>query len=92
MIDGTNRYSGYMSSRELVGWGLANLRIKKPKGTLPDKHIREVIRWVGICAVDTIFTGESKPILGRIGIGLMLTITLLEFPEYYVKYELAQFN
>ncbi len=81
-----------MSSGELVGWGLANLRIKKPEGTLPDKHIREVIRWIGICSVDTIFTGENKPIIGRIGIGLMLTVTLLEFPEYYVKYELAQFN
>jgi len=92
VIDGANRFSGYMSSRELVGWGLANLRIKKPEGTLPDKHIREVIRWVGICSVDTIFTGENKPIIGRIGIGLMLTVTLLEFPEYYMKYELAQFN
>ena len=81
-----------MYSWELVGWGLANLRIKKPEGTLPDKHIREVIRWVGICAVDTIFVGGDKPILGRIGIGLMLTVTLLEFPEYYMKYELSQFN
>jgi len=72
VIDGTNRYSDYMSSGELVGWGLANLRIKKPEGTLPDKHIREVIRWVETCAVDTIFVGENKPILGRIGIGLML--------------------
>ena len=92
MIDGANRFSGYMYSWELVDWGLANLRIKKPEGTLSDKHIREVIRWVGICAVDTIFTGENKPILGRIGIGLMLTVTLLEFPEYYMKYELSQFN
>ena len=92
MIDGANRFSGYMYSWELVGWGLANLRIKKPEGTLPDKYIREVIRWVGICAVDTIFVGGDKPILGRIGIGLMLTVTLLEFPEYYMKYELSQFN
>ena len=92
MIDGINRFGGYMYSWELVGWGLANLRIKKPEGTLPDKHIREVIRWVGICAVDTIFVGGDKPILGRIGIGLMLTVTLLEFPEYYMKYELSQFN
>jgi len=92
VIDGTNRFSGYMYSWELVGWGLANLRIKKPKGTLPDKLICEVIRWVGICAVDTIFVGGDKPILGRIGIGLMLTVTLLEFPEYYMKYELSQFN
>jgi len=77
---------------DLVDWGLANLRIKKPEGTLPDKYIREVVRWVGICAVETIFVGGDKPILGRIGICLMLTVTLLEFPEYYMKYELSQFN
>jgi len=83
---------GYMYSWELVDWAQANLKIKKPRGTLPDKDIREVIRWVGICAVDTIFIDGDKPILGRIGIGLMLTVTLLEFPEYYMKYELSQFN
>ena len=45
-----------------------------------------------MCSVDTIFPGGEKPVYGRVGIGLMLTVTLLEFPEYYVKYELAQFN
>jgi len=84
--------SGYMPSWELVGWGLANLRLQKPKEALKEDEIREVIRWVGICAVDTIFVGGDKPIIRRIGISLMLTVTLLEFPEYYMKYELAQFN
>jgi len=83
---------GYMPSWELVGWGLANLRIHKPKEALTEDEIREVIRWVGICSVDTIFFGGDTPIIRRIGIGLMLTVTLLEFPEYYMKYELAQFN
>ena len=92
MIRNIDESSGYMPSWELVGWGLANLRIRKPKEALTEDEIREVIRWVGICSVDTIFVGGDKPILGRIGIGLMLTVTLLEFPEYYVKHELAQFN
>jgi len=83
---------GYMHSWELVDWAQANLKIMRPKGTLPDKDIREVIRWIGMCTVDTIFIDGDKPIIGRIGIGLMLSVTLLEFPEYYVKYELAQFN
>ena len=83
---------GYMYSWQLVDWAQANLKIKKLKEALTDEDIREVIRWVGICAVDTIFIDGDKPIIGRIGIGLMLTMTLLEFPEYYVKHELAQFN
>lgn len=34
----------------------------------------------------------DKPRLGRIGIGLMLSVTLIEFPEFYMQYELSQFN
>ncbi len=83
---------GYMHTWELVGWAQANLKIIKPKETLTNTEIREIMRWIGMCSVDTIFTGGEKPIMGRIGIGLMLTTTLLEFPEYYVKYELSQFN
>ena len=92
MIRNIDESSGYMPSWELVGWGLANLRIHKPKEALTEDEIREVIRWVGICSVDTIFIGGDTPIIRRIGIGLMLTVTLLKFPEYYMKYELAQFN
>ena len=92
MIRDIDESAGYMPSGDLVSWGLANLRIRKPKEALTEDEIRKVIRWVGICAVDTIFVGGDKPIIRRIGIGLMLTVTLLEFPEYYMKYELAQFN
>jgi len=84
--------NGYMYSWELVDWAAANLKIVKPREALTNEDIREVIRWIGMCTVDTIFIDGDKPIIGRIGIGLMLTVTLLEFPEYYMKYELSQFN
>jgi hypothetical protein len=84
--------NGYVYSWELVTWGLANLRINKSIEELADDDIRKVVRWIGMCAVDTMFIDGDKPILGRIGIGLMLSVTLLEFPEYYAKYELSQFN
>ena len=58
MIRDIDESSGYMYSWELIGWGLANLRIRKPKEALTEDEIREVIRWVGICSVDTIFVGE----------------------------------
>jgi len=83
---------GYMYSWQLVDWAQANLKIVKPREVLTNEDIREVIHWIGMCTVDTIFIDGDKPIIGRIGIGLMLTVTLLEFPEYYVKHELSQFN
>lgn len=83
---------GYMYTWSLVDWAQANLKIMKPKEALTNSEIREIMRWIGMCSVDTIFIDGDKPILGRIGIGLMLTVTLLEFPEYYMKHELSQFN
>ena len=82
----------YMYTWQLVGWAQANLNIIKPKEALTNAEIREIMRWIGMCSVDTIYLDGEKPVLGRIGIGLMLTVTLLEFPEYYMEYELAQFN
>jgi hypothetical protein len=92
MIDQIEEPHGYMYSWQIVSWGLANLRITKPIEELTDSEIREVVRWIGMCSVDTIFIDGDKPILGRIGIGLMLSVTLMEFPKYYMKFELAQFN
>ena len=83
---------GYMYSWELVDWAAANLNIIKPREALTNEDIRKIVRWIGMCTVDTIFIDGDKPVIGRIGIGLMLAVTLLEFPEYYMKYELAQFN
>ena len=83
---------GYMYTWELVTWAQANLNIMKPKEALTNTDIKEIIRWIGMCSYDTIFLDGDKPVLGRIGIGLMLTVTLLEFPDYYMKYELFQFN
>ena len=82
----------YMTAGEIIDWAQANLKIMKPKEALTNAEIREIMRWIGMCSVDTIFTGGEKPVMGGIGIGLMLSVTLLEFPEYYMKYELSQFN
>ena len=82
----------YMYTWELVDWAAANLKIVRRKEALTNADIREIMRWIGMCTVDTIFIDGDKPVIGRIDIGLMLTVTLLEFPEYYMKYELAQFN
>ena len=83
---------GYMYTWELVDWAMANLKIMKPKEALTNAEIRKIMRWIGLCSVDTIYLDGEKPILGRIGISLMLMVTLLEFPDYYVKHELSQFN
>jgi len=81
-----------MEISQLIDWAKANLNIIKLNSDMTDGDIRRVIRWVGMCAVDTVFVDGDKPILRRIGIGMMLSVTLLEFPEFYCRHELSQFN
>jgi len=70
----------YVPAREFVDWVKACLSINKDNFEMTDEEIRKVIRWVGECSYDTIFVDGDKPILRRVGIGMMLSITLLEFP------------
>ena len=84
--------SDYVPAYSLIDWAKANLNIIKPNSEMTDEDIRRTMHWIGECAVDTVFIDGNKPILRRIGIGMMLSVTLLEFPDFYTKYELAQFN
>jgi hypothetical protein len=76
----------------LVGWAKANLNIMKRNSEMTDSDIKRVGRWVGLCSVDTIFIYGDKPIFGRIGISNMLFVTLMEFPDFYARYRLSQWN
>jgi len=82
----------YTQACSLVDWAKANLNIIKPNSDMTDEDIRRVMCWIGMCAVDTVFVDGDKPILRRTGIGMILSITLLEFPNFYARYELSQFN
>jgi len=82
----------YMTSGELLEWAVNGTNLCKSRHDLTDREIAKLMRWIGGCAADTVVTQDGIFYIRRMGIGLMLTMTLLEFPEYYVKYELAQFN
>ena len=88
----TENLDEYLTPEQLLNWAKANLNIIKLNSDMTDDDIRRAIRWVGMCAVDTIFIDGDKPRIGRHGIGLMLSVTLMEFPEFYIRYELSQFN
>jgi hypothetical protein len=84
--------SDYMTAGQLIDWAMEKINLCKLREELTDHDIAEIMQWIGICACDTIILSDDFPIIRRIGIGLMLTVTLLEFPEFYVKYRLSQFN
>ena len=80
-----------LTTSDLVEQAKANLNITKPNGELADDDIRVIARWVGMQAQDTACT-DGEVTFNRTGLGLMLFIALTEFPEFYSRYELSQFN
>jgi len=84
--------NNWMFPYQLLGWAKANLNIMKLDRDMTDEEISRAMRWIGTSSVDTIYMNGEKPHLGRIGINNMLFVTLMEFPNFYAKYELAQWN
>jgi len=82
----------WMFPYQLLDWAKANLNIMKLDSDMTDEEISRAMRWIGASSLDTIYVDGEKPHLGRIGINNMLFVTLMEFPNFYVKYELAQWN
>ncbi len=65
--------------------------IATPNPDMSDEEIRTVCKWLAERAPDTTYVG-GKPKLGKIGTGVMLSIALYEFPDFYDRYGLSQFN
>jgi len=68
------------------------LDITHKNDEMTDDEIREVARLIGGLADDTTFDDERQFVYGHKGIDFMLTVVLFEFPSFYERYELAQFN
>ena len=88
----TEEPTGWVSPRGLIEQAMDDLSIDKPKDALADVDIKKIMHYIGMRAADTDLSDPDNPKIGHIGIGLMLAVTLLEFPEYYAKYGLSQFN
>ena len=82
----------WMEASEIVELAMVDLCFDKPKEELEDGDIKKIIRYVGLWAEETDFTHPYSPRLGMFAIGIMLTVCLLEFPKYYLRYELSQYN
>jgi hypothetical protein len=93
----------FWKASDVVDKAKMSFGIEKPNSQMSDHEIRRVIRWVGDNAPDTVWVnrfGEEsilqgiglQTVLGKEGIGMMLTITLLVFPRFYERFELSQFN
>lgn len=65
--------------------------ITTPIPDMTDEEIRTVCKWLAEKAPDTTWV-DGAPVFGRIGIDVMLSIAVIEFPDFYERNGLSQFN
>jgi hypothetical protein len=80
-----------LTTSDIIEQAKKSCGIAKPNSKMTDDEIRQVVRLIAQGTPDTTWEcGKVK--FGLIGIGLMLFLTLSEFPEFYMRYGLSQFN
>jgi hypothetical protein len=91
-MDTIENFNNWLPPEELVEWAKFSLCIDKPNEYMTDDDIRQTIRWIGDCSSGPIPFPCGRLRWSRLGINNMLLVTLMVFPDYYMKYELSQFN
>jgi hypothetical protein len=81
----------YQTPSEIVDRLKQLAGIDTPNADMTDIEVKAVMRVVAVSIPGTIPLDEHLSI-SRIGIELMLSLTLMVFPNYYERYGLAQFN
>ena len=81
----------YLTTDTIIEVTKAQFGIEKSDREMTDADIAQVMRHIGSFAPDTAWD-DNKPIMGRIGLGIMLSLTLYQFPEFYARHELWQIH
>jgi hypothetical protein len=81
----------YLTTSHIVSVAKIVCGIDGENEELTDKQIAEVCKLVAFGAPDTTHV-NGKIMYGEIGISVMLSISLYEFPWFYQRYELWQRN
>lgn len=61
-------------------------------GQMTDDEIRVVMRWIGAALSNPAESPNGELPLNRTAVGIMLFVTMCEFPEFYGRNELSQYN
>ncbi|KKK60841.1 hypothetical protein LCGC14_3020340 [marine sediment metagenome] len=86
-----DRLDTYMDTDTIIDVARSSLGISAPSSEMTDEEIAMVMKLLAESAPDTVWV-DDVPMFGRIGISFMLSLSLYEFPEFYVSHGLSQFN
>ena len=85
------RLDTYLGTDAIIEMAKSQNGITAPNEFMVDSEIATVMKYLASYAPDTL-QYDDKPVFGRTGIGLMLSLTLYEFPWFYEEHELWQRN
>jgi hypothetical protein len=77
---------------ELVCVAKKHNGVTSPNSQMTDDEIRKVVRWIGITFSDPAGDTDGDLLLNGPAVALMLFVTICEFPEFYYRYGLSQYN
>jgi hypothetical protein len=77
-----------LTTDDLVSMGKVACYVETPTDEMSDDEIRRVVRWIATSLVKV----EGDILLDRAAVELMLFIAVSEFPEFFTRYGLAQYN
>ena len=86
-----NDLSSCSNTRELVASAKEACSIIKPNSEMSDGEIRTIVHWIWEQLPDTSWE-DGKMVPGRAGIDLLLFVTMSEFPDFYQRHGLGQYN
>jgi hypothetical protein len=78
----------FLTTGELVDLGKVACEVKTPTDEMSDAEIRLVVRWIATTLVKV----EGDILANWDAVQLMIFIAVSEFPEFYTRYGLAQYN
>jgi hypothetical protein len=74
---------------ELVCVAKKHNGVTSPNSQMTDDEIRKVVRWIGVTFSEPT---DGDLLLNGPAVALMLFVTICEFPEFYCRYGLSQYN
>ena len=82
----------FLTPEQLVDMAMCDLAIDIPVVELPDADIKRVMHYIGVWVSQVETPAIENQKISSLGIGVMLSVCLEVFPDYFQKFELWQEN
>jgi hypothetical protein len=84
--------SEWTTAEIIVEMSKCDLGIYKPNKELIDAEVKIIMHHIGVCATELYCIDGYDSRISLFGVGIMISVCIQTFPDYYERYELSQVN